>query len=189
MRTLFFALLLLAAGPAMACSCLMDDRTLEQRIDEADRVVVVRVVAAELKSDLGPEATHRERWGAETIEYRLQLVETMKGGGGALPRLSGLAGTGGGDCTVRLGIGEDLLLFVPAGEGELRFSLCNQPYERLDRFGRSALMLQSVREFVRDRTSIHDCENLVRGTSDESAIDCDARREEWMRQRREALNE
>jgi hypothetical protein len=180
MKTILWFLLVLCASPALACSCLPDERTLEQRVDDAERVVRVRIVAAELTGDPGPTAEAYERWEQERIAYRLSPVESLKGADQPLPRLVGLAGTGGGDCTVRLEIGRDLILFIGAGEQEISFSQCSQPYEALPWYEDSTLLLDSVRRFARDRTPIHACDNL-RSAAWERSAECEARQEEWSR--------
>lgn len=183
MMRILALLLFLGAGPAMACSCGADDRTLEQRIDDAERVVRVRVVAAELVGEQPPGATIYDRWDSERIAYRLRAIEAFKGNGGELPPLLGLAGTGGGDCTVRLEIGVELLLFVgPREKKGVIFSSCLQPYEPL---GESDLLLDSARRFAHDRTPIHVCDNL-RSSAWKRREECDARQDEWMRRREEA---
>jgi hypothetical protein len=182
MKTILCFLLVLCATPALACSCLPDGRTLEQRVDEAERVVRVRVVAAELVGDPGPTAEAHGRWEQERISYRLRAIETLKGVDQPLPELLGLAGTGGGDCTVRLEIGRDLILFIGAGEQEISFSQCSQPYEPLPWYEDSTLLLESVRQYARDRTPIHACDNL-RSSAWERAAECEARQEDWSRRR------
>lgn len=184
MKTILGLLLFLCAVPAMACSCLPDDRTLEQRMDDAERVVRVRIVAAELVNEQTSDATDFDRWSSEQIAYRLRAVEALKGSGDELPRLLGLAGTGGGDCTVRLPIGIELILFIGAGETEIGFSNCSQPYEPLEWFDGSGLLLDSVRKFAQDRTPIHACDNL-RSAAWERKEECSARQDEWMQRQRE----
>lgn len=185
MMRILALLLFLCAAPAMACSCLPDDRTLEQRIDDAERVLRVRIVAAELVGEQGPDATVYDRWSSEKIAYRLRTIETLKGSGDEPPRLLGLAGTGGGDCTVRLDVGVELLLFVGPGETELGFSNCDQPYEPLGWSGESSLLLDSARRFANDRSPIHICDNQ-RSSAWEREDECSARQEEWNRRREQA---
>ena len=184
MKNILFFLLVLCAMPAMACSCEQDVRTLEERIDDADRVVRVRVVAAELVDDPGPTAETYERWRQARITYRLRSIEPLKGDGDAMPSLVGQAGVGGGDCTERLEVGSELILFIGRGQQEIGFNHCHQPYEPLRWYDGSTLLLESVRQFVRDRTPIHDCDNL-RLSPWERKEECDARQEDWTRRRRE----
>ena len=169
--------------PAFACSCRFDDRTLEERIDDADRVLRVRVVGADLVGELPqPDASRYDRFRSERISYRLRSVETVKGARAAPPKLLGQAGEGSGDCTIWLPIGAEILLFVERGEVDIHFNYCSQPYVAVEPVPEIDLRLQAVREFVAERTPIHACDNLVSVPS-ELRPECKNRRsaaiEEW----------
>ena len=176
MKILLFLLLAAFATPVFACSCQFDNRTVEERVDAADRVLRVRIVGAALTGEPArPEATRYDRFESERIVYRLRNVETLKGNDAVPPELVGQAGEGGGDCTVRLEVGAELILFVDGPEDQLAFNYCHQPFEGVEAVPEADLRLQAIREFVRARTLIHDCENL-RSISPERSSDCAARR-------------
>ena len=154
--------LFIASVSAAACSCSFDQRTLERRIDDAERVLLVRVVAAALEGERPGEADLEAAFENERVAYRLRSEETLKGGEGEPPRLQGLAGFGGGDCTEHLPVGARLILFVEPGDEELGFNLCGRPFEQIILFPEVDLRLPAARAYIRDRTPIDDCENAPR---------------------------
>jgi hypothetical protein len=176
MKTLLFMLLAAVSTPVFACSCRFDDRTLEQRVDAAERVLRVRIVGAELTGEITrPDATRYDKFLSERIAYRLRTVETLKGSDSVPPQLLGQAGDGGGDCTVRLPVGAEIILFVEASERQMSFNYCNQPYEGVEDVPEIDLRLLAIRDFVSERAPIHACENL-RSITPERKGECDARR-------------
>lgn len=187
MKFLLFLLIALAS-PALACSCRLDGRTLEERIDDAVRVVRVRVVAAELVGER-PEHFVSTFESGERIAYKLRALESLKGGDAALPVLLGLAGTGGGDCTERLSIGQEVLLFVEGPAQQLDFSFCAQPYATLEGFAELDLRLHAARDFIRDRSPIHECENILTLSPPELAIACRKRRADLQREASRSMRE
>ena len=185
----FFLLIALASpAPALACSCRLDGRTLEGRIDDAVRVVRVRVVAAELVGER-PEQFVSTFESGERIAYKLRALESLKGGDAALPVLLGLAGTGGGDCTERLSIGQEVLLFVEGETQQLDFSFCARPYATLEGSAELDLRLPAAREFIRDRTPIHECENILTLSPPEQATACRKRRADLQREASRSMRE
>jgi hypothetical protein len=186
-KSILLVLLLAIAAPTFACSCRFDDRTLEQRLDDAPRVVRVQVITAALVAESAVDAATFPSLRAERVVYRLRALEVIKGRDAALPRLRGLAGDGGGDCTERLTVGEDLLLFAGVDDRDLQFNFCSLPFARLGRSAERPLDLPAVRAYVRDRIRLHDCDNLPLGiVSPEALVACRTHWSETTRRQRQA---
>ena len=188
-RALAAVLLLAGASEALACSCIMDTRTLEQKIDAAERVVLVRVVGAALESEPAPpEATLSERIKAGRIRYDVRVVESFKGAGGELPSITGSADTWGGGCSSRLDLAEDVLLFIEPGGDGFHASYCERSMLRLDRYPEAEPTLQAIRNYVTASTRIHECENAL-FPSPEFEESCKAHRDELLAPHRVRLRE
>lgn len=176
-RNIVAAILAAFACPALACSCIEDVRTLQQKIDAADQVLVVRVVGAVLTSDPAPPgAMSSERHKGGRITYAVRLIESFKGSGDDLPAFTGSADVWSGGCNQSLRLAEDLLVFLEPGDDVMHASHCNRSMVRLERYPESEPTLQAIRDYVATGAPIHACDNdlFPYPEPDES---CEARRD------------
>ena len=148
---------------AVACSCAVPVRTLEERVDAAERVVVVRVVRAELVGESAQAATRgldADPHGAQ-VAYGVRTLAVLKGSEASLPPLTGGANVWNGGCNDRLEVGQDLLVFIERGENALVFNTCSalQQIERLDDYPEAEPRLQAIADYVRLSEPITACLN------------------------------
>lgn len=152
----------LAAGEAAACSCA--HTAIEERIDAARTIALVRVRRVEL--DPTWQAGDNGFANGYPLQAEADVLETLRG----VPRTSLRlrSGFGDGDCGVPLVPGHDVLL-VEAADGET-FDLDFCSASRLLGLGSllaaagrpvppslDRLFVQALRDYLAMRTPIHTC--------------------------------
>jgi hypothetical protein len=162
-RAAAWLLLAASAGDAAACSCRM--APIEERLDEADTIALVRVHRIELDRDWSgrPGATFASGF---PLRAEADVLETLRGAPRATLQLR--TGFGGGDCGVPLTPGDDVLLIASGTDGEFELHFCSASRvlgrgSLLEAMGlpaprsRERLYLQAVREYLAAGTPIHAC--------------------------------
>ncbi|HQZ31365.1 MAG TPA: hypothetical protein PLG89_05825 [Arenimonas sp.] len=164
------AVFMLAAGPAFACSCGGEgwDATLEQRLDSAERVQLLRIEAAILRQI--PEGAwgrehdkgsfYSEPYSRGATQYGYRVLEVLKGETKPLPRIwtENLS-----NCGRHLGVGDFVIAMYGREDQDIWVSHCNMKEMRSfgnHLAGRSEL-LDSMRAYLEGRKPIHACDNFV----------------------------
>ena len=114
----------LAAGAALACSCMRFDSAAEQ-LTQADVMFVGRVIAT----------TELEPGRAET---RFEVLRTLKGPASREAEVGHTINDGGAACGVEFAAGDTMAVIAYERDGRLETNLCSMPefplqdYEALD---------------------------------------------------------
>lgn len=112
---------LLASDAASACSCVRT--TLEQQLDDAAIVALVRIESTRVNPAWVAALADEDAPHVQPLLATFASVETMKGSLQQVQHLS--SGYGSGDCGLPLTPGVDLLVAGNSHEGELVVSYCS----------------------------------------------------------------
>jgi hypothetical protein len=181
------AAMLVVSGPAAACSCgYSSGKSLEQRLDGADRIQLLRIEGAILRPI--PEG----RWGFEhdtgelfeapfsagAVQYGYRVLEVLKGGRQNLPRLWS---ENISNCGRRLAVGEFVVLMFEQEESEIWATMCNlDVVESLGVYlSTDHYLLDAMRAYLVDRKPIHACDNFVSPPEAIEPICQGIRKERW----------
>ena len=150
---------------AAACSCVK--RSLQERLDDAEVVALVRIDATRTSPDWVAQAANDfPSYEARPVLADLTLVETLKGDASGIETLA--TGFGGGDCGVNLIAGFDMLVSGTPQAGVLEVGFCGE-YRILGPrsvlrwpeppalHARDAAYLHAVRGYLLEGTPLHAC--------------------------------
>jgi hypothetical protein len=158
-------LLVLLAGTADVAACSCADVVVEERLDRAKTIALVRIRQVEINPAWRNQLDDAYQ-EASPLRAEAEVVEVLRG----TPRspVWVMGGFGAGGCSVPLLPGEDVLLVDVAQGDEFELHLCSASRllgvgSLLEAAGKPAprsldrLYLQAVRDYLVDGTPLHAC--------------------------------
>lgn len=155
----------LASEAASGCSCVR--RTIEQQLDDAEIVALVRIESTRVNAAWVAALADEDGPQVQPLLATFATVETIKGSLQPVQHLS--SGYGSGDCGLPMTPGFDLLVAGTEHEGELVVSYCSASREiglhslaienglASPLQGRTAAYLAAVRGHIGAAEPIHPC--------------------------------